>query len=324
MREAAERVDHEPLDASPDQGISGGYAYFKGAIVPFASAQVSIATHALHYGTGCFEGIRGYWNQAVKELYLVKLREHFQRFTKSARLLKMELAESVEELAEITLEVLRRDGYRQDVYVRPIAYKSSPVLKIDLHTPANGLAIFALPMGDYSSTAGLRVTISSWRRVTDNSIPARGKITGSYVNTALAVEDAQAAGYDDCLMLTEEGHIAEGSAANFFMVEGRALVTSPVNDEILVGLTRAAIIRLARDLQLEVRERSIDRSEVYQAEEAFLCGTGVQIGPILSVDGRPIGSGRPGPVTTAIKETYFHAVRGEDPRYREWLTPVYQ
>jgi len=144
------------------------------------------------------------------------------------------------------------------------------------------------------------------------------------VNTALAVEDAQAAGYDDCLMLTEEGHIAEGSAANFFMVEGRALVTSPVNDEILVGLTRAAIIRLARDLQLEVRERSIDRSEVYQAEEAFLCGTGVQIGPILSVDGRPIGSGRPGPVTTAIKETYFHAVRGEDPRYREWLTPVYQ
>ena len=324
MREAAERVDHEPPDARPDQGISGGYAYFKGAIVPFASAQVSIATHALHYGTGCFEGIRGYWNQAVKELYLVKLREHFQRFTKSARLLKMELAESIEELAEITLEVLRRDGYRQDVYVRPIAYKSSPVLKIDLHTPANGLAIFALPMGDYSSTAGLRVTISSWRRVTDNSIPARGKITGSYVNTALAVEDAQAAGYDDCLMLTEEGHIAEGSAANFFMVEGRALVTSPVNDEILVGLTRAAIIRLARDLQLEVRERSIDRSEVYQAEEAFLCGTGVQIGPILSVDGRPIGSGRPGPVTTAIKETYFHAVRGEDPRYREWLTPVYQ
>ena len=187
MREAAERVDHEPPNASPDQGISSGYAYFKGAIVPFASAQVSIATHALHYGTGCFEGIRGYWNQAVKELYLVKLREHFQRFTKSARLLKMELAESVEELAEITLEVLRRDGYRQDVYVRPIAYKSSPVLKIDLHTPANGLAIFALPMGDYSSTAGLRVTISSWRRVTDNSIPARGKITGSYVNTALAV-----------------------------------------------------------------------------------------------------------------------------------------
>ena len=324
MREAAERVDHEALDASPDQGISGGYAYFQGAIVPFASAQVSIATHALHYGTGCFEGIRGYWNQAVKELYLVKLREHFQRFTKSARLLKMELTESLEELAEITLEVLRRDGYRQDVYVRPIAYKSSPVLKIDLHTPANGLAIFALPLGDYSSTTGLRVTISSWRRVTDNSIPARGKITGSYVNTALAVEDAQAAGYDDCLMLTEQGHIAEGSAANFFMVEGRALVTSPVNDEILVGLTRAAIIRLARDLQLEVHERSIDRSEVYQAEEAFLCGTGVQIGPILSVDGRPIGSGRPGPVTTALKETYFHAVRGEDPRYREWLTPVYQ
>ena len=301
-----------------------GYAYFQGAIVPFASAQVSIAAHALHYGTGCFEGIRGYWNSDHEELYLVKMRDHFQRFKKSARLLKIELAESLDRLAEITLEVVRRDGYRQDVYVRPLAFKASPVIRIDLHTSANGLAIFALPLGDYSSTTGLRVTISSWRRVTDNSIPARAKISGSYVNTALAVEDAQAAGYDDCLMLTEDGHVAEGSAANFFMVQNGALATSPVTDEILVGLTRAAIIAIARDLHIDVIERSIDRSEVYQAEEAFLCGTGVQIGPIVSVDGRPVAAGKPGPVTTALQEAYFRAVRGEDPRYREWLTPVYE
>ena len=320
---AVERIDEAPARSSPNQGIAGGYAYFEGEIVPFASAQVSIATHALHYGTACFEGIRGYWNADREELYLIKLAEHFRRFVKSAALLKMRLSEDLDSLCELTREIVRRDDYRQDVYVRPIAYKASPIIKIDLHTPATGLAIYAFPLGDYSSTAALRVTISSWRRVSDNSIPARGKITGAYVNTALAVEDAQAAGYDDCLMLTEDGHVAEGSAANFFMVEGRTLVTSPVTDEILVGITRGAVMRLALDLDLEVVERSIDRTEVYQADEAFLCGTGVQIGPIVSVDGRPIASGKPGPITTALQETYFRAVHGEDPRYRQWCTPVF-
>jgi branched-chain amino acid aminotransferase len=320
---AIERIGEAPSRPSATEGIAGGYAFFQGEIVPFASAQVSIATHALHYGTACFEGIRGYWNATREELYLVKLPEHYRRFLKSAGLLKMHLSEDVEALCATTVEVLRRDGYRQDVYVRPIAYKSSPVLKVDLHTPATALAIYAFPLGDYSSTVGLRLTISSWRRTSDNSIPARAKITGSYVNTALAVEDAQAAGFDDCLLLTEQGHVAEGSAANFFMVEGRTLVTSPVTDDILVGLTRAAIMRLALDLDLEVVERSIDRTEVYQADEAFLCGTGVQIGPIVSVDSRPIGSGTPGPITMALQDTYFRAVRGDDPRYRQWLTPVY-
>jgi branched-chain amino acid aminotransferase len=324
VREAAERIDQPPHRGGPEQGISGGYAYFKGAIVPFGSAQVSIATHALHYGTGCFEGIRGYWNPEHEELYLVKVREHFQRFLKSARLLKLELTESLERLSEVTLEVVRRDAYRQDVYVRPIAFMSSPLIKIDLHSSATAVGIFAFPLGEYSSISGLRLTVSSWRRVSDNSIPARAKITGSYVNTALAVEDAQAAGFDDCLMLTEAGHVAEASAANFFMVEGQTLVTSPVSDDILVGLTRAAVIRLAREMELRVMERPIDRSEVYQADEAFLCGTGVQVAPILSIDGRDIGSGRPGPITTRLQEAYFRAVRGDDPRYQEWLTPVYQ
>ncbi|HYM50015.1 MAG TPA: branched-chain amino acid transaminase [Candidatus Limnocylindrales bacterium] len=320
---AVERIDQAPSRPSPNQGIQGGYAYFQGEIVPFASAQVSIATHALHYGTACFEGIRGYWNAQREELYLVRLVEHFRRFLKSASILKLQMSEDVEALCAITLDILRRDGFTQDVYVRPIAYKSSPIIKVDLHTPATGLAIYAFPLGDYSSTAGLKVTISSWRRTSDNSIPARGKITGSYVNTALAVEDAQAAGYDDCLLLTEQGHVAEGSAANFFMVDGRTLITSPVTDEILVGITRAIIMRLALDLDLEVIERSIDRTEVYQCDEAFLCGTGVQIGPIVAVDGRPVGSGKPGPITTALQDIYFRAVHGEDPRYRQWVTPVY-
>ncbi len=304
-------------------GTYGGYAYFDGRIVPFKDANVSIGTHAIHYGTACFEGIRGYWNPDHEEIYLLKLAEHYERFTRSTALMKLKPQESVEQLCELSREVIARSGYRTDVYIHPLAFKASPIIKVDLHSPENALAILVMPMGPYSKTDGLRVTISSWRRISDNSIPARAKITGAYVNTALATEDANAAGYDDCLLLTEDGHIAEGSAANFFMLQDRTLITPPVSDDILVGITRAAVMRLAHDLDLDIIERSIDRTEVYQADEAFLCGTGVQVAPIIEVDGRPIGSGTCGPIGVALQDAYFRAVRGNDPRYRQWCTPVY-
>jgi branched-chain amino acid aminotransferase len=313
----------ESAPPPPTKAVYGGFAYFQGQIVPFEQANVSIGTHALNYGTACFEGIRGYWNPDQKEIYLLKLAEHYQRFLKSTALLKIKLDETVEQLCELTRKVVRRDGYRTDVYVRPLAYKASAMIKVDLHSPEDAVAIFAMPMGPYARIDGLRVTISSWRRVSDNSIPARAKITGAYINTALATEDANAAGYDDCLMLTEDGHIAEGSAANFFMIQGRTLVTPPVTDDILVGITRAAVMQLAADVELDVVERSVDRTEVYQADEAFLCGTGVQVAPIVEVDGRAVGSGRPGTTTLRLQEAYFRAVRGNDPRYRQWCTPVY-
>ena len=308
---------------APTPGIYGGFAYFRGEIVPFQDANVSVGTHALHYGTGCFEGIRGYWNAEQQEIYLLKLAEHYQRFLKSTALLKIKVEESLDRLCELTREVLRRSGYRTDVYVRPLAFKASPIIKVDLHSPEDGVAILVMPMGPYSRIDGLRMTVSSWRRISDNSIPARAKITGAYINTALATEDANAAGYDDCLLLTEDGHIAEGSAANYFMIQGRALITPPVTDDILVGITRAAVMRLGHDADLDIVERSIDRTEVYQADEAFLCGTGVQVAPIIEVDGRPVGAGRPGPITLGLQEAYFKAVRGNDPRYRQWCTPVY-
>ncbi|HXN00669.1 MAG TPA: branched-chain amino acid transaminase [Candidatus Dormibacteraeota bacterium] len=307
----------------PTKVVYDGFAYFQGKIVPFAQANVSIGTHALNYGTACFEGIRGYWNPEHSEIYLLKLAEHYRRFLKSTALLKIKLDENVEQLCELTREIVRRDGYHTDVYVRPLAYKSSAMIKVDLHSSEDAVAIFAMPMGAYSRIDGLRVTISSWRRTSDNSIPARAKITGAYINTALATEDANAAGYDDCLMLTEDGHIAEGSAANFFMLQGRTLVTPPVTDDILVGITRAGVMQLASDAGFVVVERSIDRTEVYQADEAFLCGTGVQVAPIIEVDGRAVGSGRPGTATLSLQEAYFRAVRGNDPRYRDWCTPVY-
>ena len=304
-------------------GVYGGYAYFQGAIVPFGEAKVSVGTHALNYGTACFEGIRGYWNADHKEIYLLKLAEHYERFVKSAALLKIRHEESVARLCELTRQVLQRSGYRTDVYVRPLAYKASPLIKVDLHSSEDAIAILVMPMGLYSRIDGMRVTVSSWRRISDNSVPARAKITGAYINTALAAEDATAAGYDDCLLLTEDGHIAEGSAANYFMLQGRSLITPPVTDDILVGITRAGVMRLALDLDLDVIERSIDRTEAYQADEAFFCGTGVQIAPIVEVDGRPVGSGKPGAITLSLQEAYFRAVRGNDPRYRLWCTPVY-
>ena len=326
---AIEQIESESPHPNPPphggrEGVYQGFAYFEGEIVPFADAKISVGTHAFNYGTACFEGIRGYWNADHGELYLLKLAEHFQRFLKSTALLKMKLDESVEQLCDLTREIVRRDGYRSDVYVRPIAYKASPIIKVDLHSPQDAIAIFAMPMGPYARIDGLRGTISSWRRISDNSVPARAKITGAYINTALATEDANAAGYDDCLLLTEDGHIAEASAANFFMVQGRSLITPPVTDDILVGITRAAMMRLAHDLDLEVEERSIDRTEVYQADEAFLCGTGVQVAPIVDVDGRLLSGGRPGPISLALQDAYFQAVRGNDPRYRQWCTPVYQ
>jgi len=303
--------------------VAGGSVYFQGRIVPFEQATVSVATHALNYGTACFEGIRAYWNGERGELYVLKLPEHFRRFIRSTQLLKMRLRESIDQLCQITCDILRADGHRGDVYVRPIAFKASPMIKVDLHSPQDALAIFAVPMGNYSRTDGLRLTISSWRRIGDNSIPARAKVSGAYVNTALAVDDAVTAGYDDCLMLTEDGHIAEASAANVFLVQNGTLVTPPVSDDILVGITRGAVMELARDHSLAIVERTIDRTEAYQADEVFLCGTGVQVAPVIEIDGRPIGSGAPGPVTLDLQEAYFAAVRGSDPRYRDWCTPVY-
>jgi branched-chain amino acid aminotransferase len=309
---------------APTVSIDSGFAYFEGRIVPLADAKVSIATHALNYGTACFEGIRGYWNEARGELYLVKLREHFERLHHSARLLKMQLRESPEDLARLTCEVVKRSGFRQDTYVRPLAYKASRMIKVELHAATDQVAIFAVPMGDYVATSGLRVTVSSWRRINDNMIPARAKVTGSYVNAALAVDDAHAAGYDDAIMLSHDGHVAEGSSANLFLVQGGELLTPPVTEDILVGVTRSALMTLAGDADLRVHERTIDRTELYEADELFFCGTGAQVAPIIEVDGRRVGTGTPGPITSRLQDLYLRAVRGEERRYASWLTGVYQ
>jgi branched-chain amino acid aminotransferase len=305
--------------------MTNKHAFFKGKFVDIDQAQVSVMTHGLNYGTGCFEGIRAYWNEGEEELYLFRLGEHYERMHRSARILRINLPHTVAELNEITIELLRREGYRHDAYIRPLAFKADEIIGVRLHDLTDGFAVFAVPFGRYiEKEEGAHVCISSWRRVDDNAVPARAKITGAYINSALAKTDAILNGYDEALVLTQGGHISEGSAENFFMVRNGALITPPVSSDILEGITRDTVIELAREeLGLSTIERAIDRSEIYTCEEAFLCGTGVQVAAITRIEHRPVGEGHIGPVVTRLREIYFDVVRGKNPKYRHWCTPVY-
>jgi branched-chain amino acid aminotransferase len=293
-------------------------------VVPIADAKISVMTHAFNYGTGVFEGIRAYWNAGHEQLYILHLREHYERMHRSCRVMRITLPYSVAELSELTLDVVRRCAYREDTYIRPVAYKSSELIGVRLHDLEDAFTVFAVPFGTYIDIdRGISCGVSSWRRTDDNAIPARSKITGSYVNAALAKTEAQEAGFDEAIVLTQDGHVSEGSAENLFMVRDGRLVTPPGTDNILEGIVRASVLRIAEDVGVRLDVRPIDRTELYIADEVFLCGTGAQISPVTSIDHRPVGDGQVGPVTTRIKDVYYRAVRGDDERYRAWLTPVY-
>jgi branched-chain amino acid aminotransferase len=281
-------------------------------------------THAFMYGTAVFEGIRAYWNAEQEQLYALKLREHMERIRSSCRVLLMADVPSVDELVAEAVEVLRRNAFRTDAYVRPSFYKSSRAIGVKLHGLDHAHCIFAVPFGDYvDTTVGIRVGTVSWRRTSDPAIPSRAKIVGSYVNPAFSKSEAMLNGYDEALVLTDDGHVSEGSAENIFVVRDGRLATPPVSDDILEGITRGGILEIAAELGIPVVERSIDRSEIYVADEAFFCGTGAQISPIVEVDHRPVGSGSVGPLTARIKDRYFDIVRGKVPAYAHWVTPVY-
>ena len=310
---------HQVTAGAAAAAAIGAHAYFEGEVVPIEAASVSIATHALNYGTSVFEGIRAYLQEDGRTALLFG-PEHYVRMLRNARLLRSSVPETAEALVEITLELLRRNAHGGDVYIRPLIYKSAPNIRVQLTGLEDRVAIFTMPLGDYLPTGGVRLTVSAWQRVSDNAIPARGKISGSYVNAALAAEDAHAGGYDDAILLTSDGHVAEASAANIFVVSGGEVATPPLTDDVLPGITRGAIMTIARDAGYEVVERRIDRSELYVADEAFLTGTGVQVAPIASIDDRPLADAFP--VALDIQRRYFAAVRGTDPRYAHWLTHI--
>src|SRR5438034_5932105 len=306
--------------AAPDTA----FAFLDGEFLPVRDAKVSVLTHAFNYGTGVFEGIRAYWNAQDEQLYALHLKEHYLRLHRSCRIMRIGLPYTADDLVGITLELLRKCNYREDAYIRPIAYKSSPVIGVRLHDLEDSFTVFAVPFGTYIDIdRGIACSVSSWRRTDDNAIPARSKITGAYVNAALAKTEAQEAGYDEAIVLTNDGHVSEGSAENLFMVRGGTLITPPVSDNILEGIVRASIMRIAGDLGIPFVERSIDRTELYIADELFLCGTGAQLSPVTSVDHRKVGDGATGPITQRLSRVYFDAVRAISDRYKEWVTPVF-
>ncbi|MGI8588815.1 MAG: branched-chain amino acid transaminase [Chloroflexia bacterium] len=300
--------------------------YFKGEYMPLADAKVGILTHGFSYGTGCFEGIRGYYNDEQEQLYLFRLDEHYARLQQSASVLLINLLQSVEELGEITKECIRRSDIHTDTYVRPSAYKSSEIIGVRLHDLEDDLYITVQPFGNYIDIdRALKAGVSSWRRIDDNMIPPRAKITGSYVNSAFSKSEALLNGFDEAIMLNADGHVSEGSAENLFMLRSGTLYTPPVTENILEGITRETIMTLAREeLGLSVVERTIDRTELYVADELILCGTGAQIAPVGSVDHRPVGNGGIGEVGRALQKLYFEVVRGNVPKYAHWCTPVYR
>ncbi len=302
----------------------GSYAYFRKRIVPLEEANVNIMTHALNYGTGCFEGIRGNWNPEREQIYLFRIRDHFERLKRSARILRIEISESVDELCAITIDLVSRSGYAEDVYVRPLAYKSALVIGPRMHDVEDDLNIFVIPFGNYlDADKGIRCCTSSWRRVPDTSIPGRAKVTGIYVNNALAKTEAFDNGYDEAIMLTQDGNVSEGSGENVFIVSGSELVTPAPAEGILVGITRGTVMELARkELGIGTVERQIPRSELYSAEEVFLTGTAAHLTPVLEMDGRPIGSGQTGPITRRLMSLYHHIIRGNNATYGAWCTPV--
>jgi branched-chain amino acid aminotransferase len=299
--------------------------WFEGRWTPLADAKVSIMTHSFLYGTAVFEGIRAYWNADDEQLYLLKAREHFERIVDSSKILMMEPGYGIDEMVAMTIELLRRNGYREDCYVRATVYKSDEAIGVRLHDLEARLNLISIPFGDYIATdRPISCGTVSWRRTGDLNIPSRGKVVGSYVNPAFSKTEAMLNGYEEAIVLTNEGEVSEGSAENLFMVRKGRLVTPGVHSDILEGITRAGIIELARrELGLECEVRGIDRSELYVADEVFLCGTGAQVSPVASIDHRQIGNGGIGPVTAAIMTAYFDAVHGRSEAYRHWVTPVY-
>jgi branched-chain amino acid aminotransferase len=298
--------------------------YFEGDFRPLAEAKVGLLTHALHYGTGVFEGIRGYWSAEEEELYLFRAPEHYERWRNNARIMKMEVPLTSRALCELTGELITRNKLRTDVYVRPLVYKSAQGVGVH-YGPQFDFTVVVIPFGIYiDSSHGLKACVTSWRRIEDNAIPARGKICGAYVNSGLAGDEARTNGFDEAIMLNENGRVAEGSASNLFIVRNGRLITSPVTENIVEGITRATVMELARDLWLDAVERPIERSELYMADEMFFTGTAFELAPVIEVDRRTVGKGTEGPITRRLRSDYAEIVRGRTARGAHWRWPAYR
>ena len=309
--------------ARPSRDSNDGLlAFFRGEVVPLADARVNVMTHALHYGTGVFEGIRGNWNQEKGAVHIFRLREHYQRLLRGCRLLMLDIPYTLDDLCRITVDLVERNGHQEDIYIRPLAYKSAEmVANLKLQDLASDFTLITVPFGNYLGSDLLRCCTSSWRRVDDPMIPARLKISGIYVNSILAKTEATLAGYDEAIILNQDGHVCEGTGENIFIVDNGVLITPVLEDNVLPGITRDTIIQLAQsELGLTVVERTVDRSELYLADEIFLTGTAAHLTPVVELDNRPIADGKAGPISSKLQQMYFDVVVGRNPKYIHWCT----
>ncbi len=301
------------------------YAYYQRKFMPLADANMNVMTNCIHYGTALFEGIRGNWNAEKKQMYIFRLREHLERLLAGCKVLRMDLAYTLDEMIESTIKLTAMCEFKEDIYIRPLAYKSSEALGVRLHNLECDYLSFVIPWGRYLDTDAAKCCVSSWRRPDDNSIPPQIKATGIYLNNALAKTEAVYNGYDEGIMLTPDGHVSEGSGENIFLVMNGKLVTPGSYCSILGGITRATVIELAKnEMGVDTIERPVDRGELYTCDECFLTGTAAHLTPVAEVDKRKVGSGGVGPITTKLQKLYFDAIKGNNPKYMRWLTPVYE
>lgn len=304
--------------------VSMPFAFFEGKIISIKNANVNIQTNALQYGTGIFGGIRAYYNQKGKFISIFRLNDHFARFVNSLKIIGTSIEFSKEQLIELTINLLKKNSPKYDIYIRPFAYAGSHNLSPNLDRDnVFEFAEYMIPLGDYLPTdKGIRVCVSSYRRISDNMIPSRAKITGGYINSALAKKEATQSGYEEAIFLNESGHVSEGSAMNIFIVRDGNLITPSISEDILEGITRKTVIQIAKDLGFNVQERVIDRSELYISDEAFFCGTGAQVSWIKEIDGRQIGTGSRGSISGKLQDMFFKIVRGDSPKYNSWNTKI--
>ncbi|MSP23418.1 MAG: branched-chain amino acid transaminase [Dehalococcoidia bacterium] len=300
-------------------------AFFRGQIVPLEQANINVMTHAFNYGTAVFEGVRGNWNAEQNELYLFRVEDHVKRIRQSAKIMRMGLRFNDEEAANIIQQVVEKSGFKEDVYVRPMIYMSSEIVGVRMHNLEWDFLVYVTPFGAYlDPEQGARCATSSWRRVDDTEIPARAKVNGLYVNNAMAKSEAQLNGFDEAIMLNQDGHVSEGSGENIVMIRNGKLITPAPSDNILEGITLETALELAaKEMGLSVERRSIDRSELYIADEVFMTGTAAHLTPVVEVDRVPVGDGKPGPISKRLQSLYFSSITGRQSAYTSWLTPVY-
>ena len=287
-------------------------------------ATIPVRTHAFLYGTGVFEGIRAYYNKEEDQMYAFRMKEHYERMLRSAKVMWMESPYTLEEYCQITKDLLNKNGYRQNAYIRPTLYKSSIKVGPSLDNNKDSFLLFTTPLNDYyDASKGLKVCVSNWRRNSDNAIPPSVKVTGAYANASLIKTDALFAGFDDAIVLNDAGQVTEGSAMNLCFVQNGKIVTTNTTDDILVGVTRNTVLEMAKYLGIPTVERAVDRSEIYVFDEVFCCGTGAQIMPITSIDHRTIGDGSTGEITRKIQKLYYDIVQGKVEEFKHWCTPIY-